>query len=477
MAGAPHAEVFMPSRPILSRRLFLGQSLVSLLALPARPALAENPAATGNFQVLEAGDASLRLLPEPAEATAVWGYNGAVPGPLLRLKTGEEARIRLVNKLSQPTTLSWHSLRVPNAMAGVAGLTQEAVPPGASFDYRFTPREPGLSWYHPHVLEHIGEQIGRGLHGVVIVDEAEPPAIDKDLLLLIADWKLGETGAIDGDFASLSEARGKGRIGQLVTLNSEPVPVPRIMPPGSRLRLRIVSAVTARIMLLTFNGLRPLVLAVDGQPCEAFEPVRQTIPIGPGARFDIMVDLPPEPGAEADVTLRGVGEEDRVLLTLKTSGAKRDPLPPIGSLAQNPLLPPVIRLEKARKIDLVFEPNGGATKTASPGEHPVAWAINGTAKAGFPAKPLFSVKRGTPVSLGFVNRTGQVQQVRVHGHCVRLLHDLDDGWEPYWRDAVLVPEGRTKRVAFVADNPGKWPIECLVAARQASGLATWFEVT
>jgi FtsP/CotA-like multicopper oxidase with cupredoxin domain len=475
MAGAPRAEVFMPSRPILSRRLFLGQTLASLLTLPARSVQAE-PSETANIQILQAGDASLRLRPEPAQATAAWGYNGLVPGPLLRLKVGEEARIRLINKLPQPTTLSWHSLRVDNTMAGIAGLTQEAVAPGASFDYLFTPREPGLSWYHPHVLQHIGEQIGRGLYGVAIVDEAEPPAVDTDLLLVIADWKLDENSAIDGDFDSLAEAKGKGRIGPLVTLNSEPVPVAQIVPPLSRLRLRVISAVTARIMLLTFNGLRPLVLAIDGQPCEAFEPVRQTIPIGPGARFDLMVDLPPEPGAEADVTLRGDGEDNRVLLALKTAGVTREPRPPIGSLAPNPLLPSVIRLEKARKLDLVFEPNGAAAK-ANAQKHPAAWAINGVALAGFPAKPLFSVERGTPVSLGLVNRTGLVQQVRVHGHCVRLLHDLDDGWEPYWRDSVLVPEGRTKHVAFIADNPGKWPIECLVSARQASGLATWFEVT
>ena len=68
------------------------------------------------------------------------------------------------------------------------------------------------------------------------------------------------------------------------------------------------------------------------------------------------------------------------------------------------------------------------------------------------------MKRGTPVSLGFVNKTLVTQNIRVHGHVVRLLHDLDDGWEPYWRNAVIVAEGRTKRVAFVADNPGKWPL-------------------
>ncbi len=83
--------------------------------------------------------------------------------------------------------------------------------------------------------------------------------------------------------------------------------------------------------------------------------------------------------------------------------------------------------------------------------------MNG-APGGFNGKPLFSVKRGTPVSLGFLNKTLATLNMRVHGHVVRLLHDLDDGWEPYWRNAVIVAEGRTKHVAFVADNPGKWAI-------------------
>jgi FtsP/CotA-like multicopper oxidase with cupredoxin domain len=86
-----------------------------------------------------------------------------VPGPLLRFKKGEEVKVRLVNKLAQPTSLNWHGVRIVNAMDGVAGLTQEPVPPGGSFDYRFTPPDSGLFWYHPHALPFIGEQRPRAL--------------------------------------------------------------------------------------------------------------------------------------------------------------------------------------------------------------------------------------------------------------------------------------------------------------------------
>jgi FtsP/CotA-like multicopper oxidase with cupredoxin domain len=59
---------------------------------------------------------------------------------------------------------------------------------------------------------------------------------------------------------------------------------------------------------------------------------------------------------------------------------------------------------------------------------------------------------------------------------MRLLHDLDDGWEPYWRNGVIVPAGKTKHVAFIANAPGKWAIHDDILEHEAAGLATWFAV-
>ena len=78
--------------------------------------------------------------------------------------------------------------------------------------------------------------------------------------------------------------------------------------------------------------------------------------------------------------------------------------------------------------------------------------------------------------LALVNATAWPQVLHVHGHDVRLLHPLDDGWEPYWQDTVTVPEGRTLRIAFVADNPGRWLIGSTVLERLDAGLSAWFEV-
>ena len=110
-------------RALFSRRVFLGQVLAGVLTLPARGESASLP---DDFRLLEARRGNLRLLPGPSAETAVWAYNGEVPGPLLRFKKGEEVKIRLVNKLDEPTSLNWHGVRIVNNMDGVGGLTQEA---------------------------------------------------------------------------------------------------------------------------------------------------------------------------------------------------------------------------------------------------------------------------------------------------------------------------------------------------------------
>ena len=136
-------------------------------------------------------------------------------------RKARKSKFRLVNKLDQPTSLNWHGVRIVNAMDGVGGLTQEPVPPGGSFDYRFTPPDSGLFWYHPHVLPFTREQHGRGLYGVMIVDEPEPPQADRDMLVVLDDWKLDGKGQI----ADFDAAQDAGRIGSLVTVNSRAVPV------------------------------------------------------------------------------------------------------------------------------------------------------------------------------------------------------------------------------------------------------------
>jgi FtsP/CotA-like multicopper oxidase with cupredoxin domain len=154
-------------------------------------------------------------------------------------------------------------------------------------------------------------------------------------------------------------------------------------------------------------------------------------------------------------------------------------LPAIGPIGENRLLPPAIRLQDALRVDMAIE---GGAKATPDGKLDLTgvdlakpWTINGAA-GDATSKPLFSVPVGRPVVLAISNKTIWTQVMHIHGHTCRFLHPLDDGWEPYWTDNAQIPEGRTLRFAFKADNPGKWLISSGVIERFDAGLWSWFEV-
>ncbi|WP_294533967.1 multicopper oxidase family protein [uncultured Rhodoblastus sp.] len=458
-----------------TRRNVLGSACLTLLASSVGAQEADG------FFTLEARPGATPLLAPPAPPTKIWGFGGLTPGPLLRVRLGQEMRVRLVNRLDQPTSLHWRGMRLPNAIDGAAGLVRKPLAPGETQDIRFVPPDAGTYFYQPLIQPFSGEQLGRGLYGAAIVDEPNPVAVDDDLVLLLDDWRLDASGQIVGDFEHPADALRQGRYGAVTGVNGRAGPASLIHPPGARLRLRLVNASNARIMRLAFEGGAQTVIALDGQFCDPFPPLHGTVPLGPGARCDMLLDLPRQEGQGARLILRGETElPDAVVLDIATRGAVRPAAPPVTHTPLNPLLPAEIRLQGAKRFELNFD--GGWRKGMPAGFRPPAeelrriWKINGRASSGLDGPPLFSVARGSAVVLALVNKSLFDLSIFFQGHVVRLLHDLDDGWEPYWRDSVIVPERATKHVAFIAGNRGKWLIGGAIQEHFANGMAGWFEV-
>jgi FtsP/CotA-like multicopper oxidase with cupredoxin domain len=91
--------------------------------------------------------------------------------------------------------------------------------------------------------------------------------------------------------------------------------------------------------------------------------------------------------------------------------------------------------------------------------------------------PTFRAKTGRIVVLALTNRGAVPAVFHLHGHHFRLLDRLDDGWKPFWVDTLPVEPRATERIAFLADNPGKWAVDAQAIGRDGAGLAGWFEVT
>lgn len=463
-------------KPNTTRRHFLAGSASAGLLFAGARIFQTRALATPAPLVFEAKPGTANLLDGAENPTSIWGYGGVVPGPLIRVRRGGEVWVKLKNALSQPTTIHWHGIRIDNAMDGVANLTQQAVPPGETFEYRFTVPDAGTFWYHPHNLSW--EQVARGLYGALIVEEDERVDVDQDIVMIADDWRLNGDGAIDeASFGSIGERAHAGRLGNVLTINGTPLGSFDVRS-GERIRLRLINTCNSRILQLRFEDLEPTIIALDGQAISPRPLKHGLISLSPAQRADLLIDMTGEPGATQAITEVSVSR----LVAATFNYANKERLErdrPDLVLPSNNIAPP--RIKDARVVDLVM--TGGAMgrvsemmhKGKSYGmrelvqEHGLVWAFNGN--AGMPEAPLFSAKRGETIGVRMVNDTQWPHAMHFHGHHFREAKE-----DAPWRDTLQVERNETRTVYFVADNPGKWMIHCHMLEHQAGGMATWFQV-
>ncbi|MEZ5652536.1 MAG: multicopper oxidase family protein [Burkholderiaceae bacterium] len=421
-----------------------------------------------------------RLVPEGYPETQIWGYDGRVPGPVLRVVRGERLSLRFVNQLPQASSVHWHGIRIDNAMDGVIGLTQQAVEPGASFDIDFVAPDAGTYWYHSH--NRSWEQVARGLYGALIVTEPDgAPEVDLDEPLLIDDWRLADDAQIATGFGSLHDAAHAGRIGNWITVNGDPA-WSREVARLARLRLRVVNAANARIVTIGMRGFEGWVVALDGMPLDQPAPIEE-LDLAPAQRADLILDVVADVGDEAILTSL---ERDGgfVLCGFPVRGqARSERRPPPAPLPANDV-PAIADPAGARAVELRME--GGAMgglhgammdgrmldmrALASAGK---VWAFNGT--AGMEGTPLVDVVRGEVVKITIINDTAWPHAMHLHGHHFRQVPV--QGPPGPLRDTLLVNRRETTSIAFVADNPGKWLLHCHMLEHAAAGMMTWLRVT
>jgi FtsP/CotA-like multicopper oxidase with cupredoxin domain len=439
--------------------------------------------------------------------TAVWAYNGQVPGPEIRVRQGQRLRVVLENRLAEETTIHWHGVRVPNAMDGVPHLTQKPVAPGETFVYEFDALDAGTFWYHPH--QRSFEQVDRGLAAPLIVEEPNPIRVDRDVTWVLDDWRLTRSAAISNDFGNHMDMAMAGRLGNTATINGR-VPDTFAVRAGERLRLRLINAANARIFGLEFKDLRPNIIARDGQPVEAHEPPTGQVVLGPAQRADLVIDMTGRPGDRTTVLDSFYWRSRYTLVDLVyDSTPLRESLQeaPIA-LPANPLQEP--NLDRAERHQIVFGGGmmgggmmrggmmdrgmGGMTgdgmgrmrergmmDTMPPGTMDMmgdgmrgmmgggmmgmmgghVWTINGVSVTGHLHEPFLKLKRNRSYVFAMHNDTAFHHPIHLHGHSFRVLsRNGRPTRHKEWEDTVLMAPNERIEIAFVADNPGDWMIHC-----------------
>lgn len=460
---------------MLTRRTLMKGALVA-------GAYAGGVGLAGRFGGLAKAEAAVTLVARPGEAMitdkgptkGVMTYGDAEIPPVLRMRRGEAFALRLDNRLDEPTTIHWHGLRIDNRMDGVPFLTQPYVYGGDGFDYAFTPPDAGTFWYHPHC--NTLTQIGRGLAGLVVVEDPADPVFDAEIVLNLRDWRLGGDGQFIAQFKPRDAARA-GTFGTVRTANWRQSPQ-YDAPAGGLVRLRLAATDVTRILALQMEGAEATVIALDGNPAaERF--ALDHLMIGPGQRLDLVLRMPDTEGAIAALKdLRGT--KPATLATFRATGAslKRDArdLPP---LTQNPLPEP--DLSAATEIPFVL--------SASAEERPKDgicgslgynfWAINKVPWAddtGDPTAPLAEMKAGGTYIFNVENPTPQIHPLHLHGLVFRPMNSNKQAIRPHFSDTYLILPDEKVQLALVADNPGDWVFHCHIIEHQKTGMTSYVRV-
>jgi FtsP/CotA-like multicopper oxidase with cupredoxin domain len=294
----------------------------------------------------------------------------------------------------------------------------------------------------------------------VIVNENEPFAVDRDEVFLLEDWRLRPGGSAIAPGQDPKDTAPVYTINGLATLDIT-------ARANERLRLRFINGFQRNVIAIKMEKYDVRVMALDGQPSEPFLARDGTLVLSPGTRVDAFVDAA-APGSTSSILLHD-GKAPRPIARLIVSNeppVRNAPLPAAAPLPSNGL-PAHLDLKSALRVDVTLGPRTLSGPQAD-------WVA--PASFASTAAPAFRAKTGRTVVMALTNRADIPVVFHLHGHHFRLLDRLDDGWKPFWLDTLVIEAGQTQRIAFAAENTGRWLMESVATDWAAPRLVRWYSV-
>ncbi len=451
--------------------------------------------------------------------------NNAVPGPTIRAREGDTIVVRLRNGLREGTTIHWHGMTQLGTwqMDGVANVSQEPIPPGQTFEYRFKAEPPGTHLWHSHT----GVQYGEGMFGMLIVDAADDlyrGGYDAEQTVCINDWfhqpgtqilanleqgvymapmnmggsSMGGgtrapampgatyTGPDLGDVPFQSALiNGKGRSGD----SKSPLELLAVKP-KQRVRFRMANIGSTYEMRVRLDGHRMTVIAVDGIP--TMPSTVDSVTLDVGERCDVIVEMNQPVGnywLRAN-TLDPAGK-DGVRAIVRYGGA------PASEPADTPAdwgTELDYNVLRARAGVEVPAPDLVGTHLLGGSMKPYRWMWDGRSfvapKTSFRTEPnapdppvtQIAVKKGQNVRLILNNPSGMTHPFHIHGRHFHVLYQSPSNAgnytnrtlnvnAPCMKDTVSVHAGGHAVIQWKENNPGFWFFHCHIEWHLATGMA------
>ncbi|SFK22147.1 multicopper oxidase family protein [Methylocapsa palsarum] len=435
-----------------------------------------------------------RTIEVNGKAAPVFGIRQPDGSAGLIAEAGQPFRVRVENRLNEPSILHWHGLTPPWRQDGVHELDGGLIAPGASADYDFPLRAPGTFFMH----SHHGLQEQQLLSAPLIVREAGTGSGAQDVIVMLADFSFTPPEEL---FARLRDPKSMANMNHMDMTPEEMAAMPGMagmsthdaepdindidydaflandrtlrdpevvkVEAGGPVRLRIINASAMSGYHLDLGELQGRLAAVDGH---AVVPVfSRTFPIVVGQRLDIELNVPPGAGAYPILaTLEGGRKRTGIVLRagagtvtkLAEEAASATPAITLGLEAwlRAAAPPPPRPADRAYDVNLTGSMAG------------YQWSIDDVAWT--ETTPPLLVRQGERVELTFVNKTSMAHPMHLHGHDFQVVAINGDRFAGAVRDTVLAPPKTSVTIAFDANNPGWWAIHCHMAYHMAAGMFT-----
>ena len=401
---------------------------------------------------------------KPGKNITAWGFNGQVPGPVLKARKGDTLVVRVKNNLPEPTMVHWHGIRLPATMDGT-GEVQQPILPGASFEYRFIVPDAGTFWYHSHQNETV--QMEKGMYGAIVIEDDSDMVFDAEKILVMDDMQLNSNNEFTqhGIVGRWIE-RHDGREGSTNLANGKEDAQLQLYA-GQIERWRIINAASARYLRLSLDGKPFKVIATDGGLLE-FARTETELLITPGERFDIAVG----PFEEGETFSINSLPYNRVTM-LKAKLQKYATVQVLERKASNSVIPERLteiewlapqHAEVNRKVKLSVDPSL---------KNIIDFRVN---------KEMHGMDK--PVIVGELqvweisNSSLMDHPFHLHGFFFQVLEE--NGKIPEykaWKDTYNLKPRTKIKIAWMPDNrPGKWMYHCHIIEHHAAGMMANFEI-
>ena len=477
---------------MLSRRAFL----VSAAAASAATTLARAQPNADNAPptVLRIERRGLEVNGKPASVLGVRQPDGTFG---IRTEVGKRFRVRLENRIEEPSLIHWHGLTPPWRQDGVPGVSAPPIPPGGSADYDFPLRFGGTFWMHSH--QGFQEQLLLAAP-LIIRDQHDRPD-QQEVIMMLADFsftppeqifaelKKGGMSSMGGASSRTPASGGMKGMGTMapgmamnagkpdlndvtydaLLANDRTLGDPDVVKvePGGRVLLRVINSSSMSAFHIDLGVLDGELIAVDGFPVAPV--VARSFPIAVAQRLDIRLAIPRGTATHPVLALLE-GDKKQTGIILRAADAPITRISETASTASSALtLDLESRLRaasplKPRKADRTHTLNLNGTMAG------YRWSINNVSWT--KDVPPLAIAQGERVELIFVNQTPMPHPMHLHGHEFQVVEIDGKRFPGAVRDTVLVPPGRRVVVAFDANNAGLWALHCHLLYHLEAGMFT-----